>query len=307
MVTRIGGRREIKLRVWQPIHLARVLVTVEGGVRTHAISPSLASTNGSETSSKAVVNSLNDLSTEQVQALLKLINTEPSSSDRMSGICSTLSWIIDTGASRHVTDDSKCLTNCNSIRACPVGLPDGRVVAAVMEGRAQLSHTLALDHVLYVPGLNCHLISVSQLIDQLSCKVIFTNLFCAIQDRCSRTLIGAGERRDGLYIFRGVPAVHTVHKSVLSDFELWHRRLGHPSDRVLKLLPHIITSTSKKTLNKTCEVCPQAKHVRDSFPVSDNKASCILELIHCDLWGPYKTPSTCDAIYFLTLVDDFSR
>ncbi|CAH9146720.1 unnamed protein product [Cuscuta epithymum] len=83
--------------------------------------------------------------------------------------------------------------------------------------------------------------------------------------------------------------------------------MGHPSDRVLKLLPTFVSSSLPKTLNKSCDVCPQAKQVRDSFPVSNNKSSRIFELIHCDLWGPYKTPSTCDAVYFLTLVDDFSR
>lgn len=30
-------------------------------------------------------------------------------------------------------------------------------------------------------------------------------------------------------------------------------------------------------------------------------------MIHCDLWGPYTTPSSCGAIYFLTVVDDYSR
>ena len=31
------------------------------------------------------------------------------------------------------------------------------------------------------------------------------------------------------------------------------------------------------------------------------------EIIHCDLWGKYHTPSSCGAIYFLILVDDYSR
>lgn len=38
-----------------------------------------------------------------------------------------------------------------------------------------------------------------------------------------------------------------------------------------------------------------------------NKASCLFELVHLDLWGPYKTPSSCGVHYFLTIVDDFSR
>ena len=37
------------------------------------------------------------------------------------------------------------------------------------------------------------------------------------------------------------------------------------------------------------------------------KTSRIFEKVHCDLWRPYRHPSSCDARYFLTIVDDFSR
>ena len=50
-----------------------------------------------------------------------------------------------------------------------------------------------------------------------------------------------------------------------------------------------------------------AKQTRDCFPSSSHKASQLFELVHCDLWGPYSVPSSCGAIYFLTLVDDYSR
>lgn len=44
----------------------------------------------------------------------------------------------------------------------------------------------------------------------------------------------------------------------------------------------------------------------DSFPVS-SKISRLFELIHCGLWGPYSVPSYCGVVYFLTIVDDYSR
>ena len=43
---------------------------------------------------------------------------------------------------------------------------------------------LKLTNVLYVPKLNCNLIFVSQMMDELK---------CVVQDHISRTLIGAGE------------------------------------------------------------------------------------------------------------------
>ncbi|GAA0172898.1 hypothetical protein LIER_41421 [Lithospermum erythrorhizon] len=76
-----------------------------------------------------------------------------------------------------------------------------------------------------------------------------------------------GEQRDGLYYIRDVSLVLVC----LSDGEdmvaLWHKRLGHPSEKVVRSLPFIRSPSS--TLNKACGMCHQAKHSRDSFPHSD--------------------------------------
>jgi len=40
---------------------------------------------------------------------------------------------------------------------------------------------------------------------------------------------------------------------------------------------------------------------------SDSNISELFALIHCDIWGAYRTPSLCGAHYFLTIVDDASR
>ncbi|KAH7566539.1 hypothetical protein JRO89_XS08G0181400 [Xanthoceras sorbifolium] len=54
----------------------------------------------------------------------------------------------------------------------------------------------------------------------------------------SRELIGTGVRRDGLYYFGGTDSVqHVSVKGDSSNLELWHRRMGHPSEKVVKLLP----------------------------------------------------------------------
>jgi len=54
-------------------------------------------------------------------------------------------------------------------------------------------------------------------------------------------------------------------------------------------------------------VCQRAKQTREKFPTSDFRASDLFELIHCDLWGPYRHVSSCGASYLLTIVDDYSR
>ncbi|GJX77357.1 ribonuclease H-like domain-containing protein [Tanacetum coccineum] len=51
----------------------------------------------------------------------------------------------------------------------------------------------------------------------------------------------------------------------------------------------------------------RAKQTRDPFPLSDHKSKVLGELIHLDLWGPYKVHNREGLRYFLTVVDDYSR
>ncbi|GAA0152821.1 hypothetical protein LIER_11203 [Lithospermum erythrorhizon] len=104
-----------------------------------------------------------------------------------------------------------------------------------------------------------------------------------------------------------LPGVCAVTVSGLSEFELWHHRLGHPFDIGLKLVPVIQSSSARKHLDSSCTIYHQVKQCRDSFPLSESRVSTIFELLHCDLWGPNKVASSNGALYFLTIVDNYSR
>nr|KYP63606.1 Retrovirus-related Pol polyprotein from transposon TNT 1-94 [Cajanus cajan] len=225
----------------------------------------------------------------------------------MTGKYSLASWIIDTGASNHMTGNLKEMSEVHNITACPVGLPNGEQTNATKEGTVILEGGLKLKNVLYVSKLRCSLISVSQLLDDSNYVVQFTNKLCVMQDRISKTLIGAGKRIDGLYYFRGVHMVQAFKTDGVNHVDLWHKRLGHPSFKISKLIPELSENKCKDLLNKNCDICFRAKQSRDMFPLSEHKANNIFDLIHCDLWGPYKSPSSCGAFYFMTIVDDYSR
>nr|GMC53063.1 Retrovirus-related Pol polyprotein from transposon TNT 1-94 [Ipomoea batatas] len=241
----------------------------------------------------------------QWKALTGLIGGTKVSDDPLNGQFDTRLWIIDTGASRHVTGDSTWMTNAKDIFHCHVGLPNGEIVVATQEGSVRLTDKITLNQVLYVPSLSCNLISVSQLNDDMQSSVHFNSYMCAIQDQ-SREMIGTGVRRDGLYYFKGTDSVqHLTVNGVTTSFDLWHQRMGHPSEKVMKLLPSV--GTAARSFNKACEVCFHAKQPREKFPLSNNRASRIFENIHCDLWGPYRHQSSCGARYFLTIIDDYSR
>ena len=69
--------------------------------------------------------SLNDLSPAQMQRFLKLVNAE--SHDRMMGIFSSFTWILDTGATNHVTGNVALLGDLCDVFS-PLAIPDGKQV-----------------------------------------------------------------------------------------------------------------------------------------------------------------------------------
>ncbi|KAK3016293.1 hypothetical protein RJ639_007613 [Escallonia herrerae] len=111
----------------------------------------------------------------------------------------------------------------------------------------------------------------------------------------------------GVFVFQplSTATVASVSESESESYELWHRRMGHPSSQPLIHLPTVsVVSPSLKTI---CDVCCRAKHSRTVFPDSTSRAMDIFGLVHCDIWGPYRVSTISGTKYFLTIVDDYSR
>ncbi|GKA01275.1 hypothetical protein Tco_0673940 [Tanacetum coccineum] len=114
--------------------------------------------------------------------------------------------ILLPGASHHMTGILEDLSNLKEIVQWPVELPDGNIAMAKKEGDVCFDNGFVLRNVLYALGLTCNLLYVPQLLDEGNCIVQFAPNICVIQDLTSRTVIGAGERRDGgLFYFREMP------------------------------------------------------------------------------------------------------
>jgi len=167
-----------------------------------------------------------------------------------------------------------------------------------------LGNDLILTIVLYVPTLKCNLISIAKVCKDMQCTVTFSDDACILQDRTTRTPIGAGEQRGGVYYYKHGSLGNIQANAVTTD-SLWHKRLGHPSNQVLGLLPKSLGIFTSRN-NDVCEICTRAKQTRAKFAISQNKVECVFGLIHCDIWGPYRESSSCGAHYFLTIVDDAS-
>lgn len=73
-----------------------------------------------------------------------------------------------------------------------------------------------------------------------------------------------------------------------TNFALIHARFGHTSS--YKLI-HIEKYKLLVDCKYKCESCPIAKQAKNQFPMSDNVAQSLFELLHINLWGPYGVPS----------------
>ena len=111
------------------------------------------------------------------------------------------SWILDSGATDHV---SSSLTNFHSyhqINPITVKLPNGHLVYATHLGTVQLSAFITLHDVLYVPAFTFNLISISKLVSSTNYKLIFSSNICILQDINTKVRIGTAEVSCGLYQF----------------------------------------------------------------------------------------------------------
>ncbi|XP_019418536.1 PREDICTED: uncharacterized protein LOC109329316 [Lupinus angustifolius] len=129
-------------------------------------------------------------------------------------------WILDSGASNHITSDLQHLCNVTDVSGCPVGLLNGHTAISTKEGKVKLSDNLNIEHVLYVPQFKCNLISISQLSYDSNYSVQFTDDLCAIEDRTSKMLIGSGERRNELYLFREAPSNKVCKVEGMNELEV---------------------------------------------------------------------------------------
>ncbi|XP_076886824.1 uncharacterized protein LOC143536796 [Bidens hawaiensis] len=115
-----------------------------------------------------------------------------------------------------------------------------------------------------------------------------------------------GSQIDGLYLCGGSSNLAEVCFTSYDQFNLWHSRLGHPASQVLSVLKDDL---NVKITNDSllCDVCHKANQHREPFPLSDHVSLQVRELVHLDVWEPYRLKSREGFRYFLTVVDDFSK
>ena len=205
-------------------------------------------------------------------------------------------WILDSGATDHITSDSTLFTKTSPTSLPIVNLPNGSAVPITHTGNVPFNSDITLENVLCVPSFRLNLMSASKVTGSLNCCAILFPTFCVLQDLATGKMIGLGKQRGGLYYMSPISQAPISHQ-VSHSSNLWHLRLGHPSPSRLKLASSLLSSNNVSYHNN-CNVCPMAKQTRLPFPLSSISTHAPFDLLHCDLWGPHKIPTHSGARFF---------
>lgn len=154
-------------------------------------------------------------------------------------------WIQELLTIRQVMEKSFTLyTHCSSHKK--ITIDDGSVITVAGRGDVFVNSSLILKNVFHVPKLFANLCLIEKLTKDSNCSVMFFPFYCVIQEQGTKRTIGCASERDGFYYFDEQGGRTRVEISSLSSFLsesvisikdriwLYHRRLGHPSFRILK-------------------------------------------------------------------------
>ena len=166
-----------------------------------------------------------------------------------------------------------------------------------------------LEKVRHIPDLKRNLISVGQLNDE-GHAILFVGGTWKVTKRAR--VLARGKKTGTLYMTsspKDTIVVADTSTDASTDTSLWHRRLGHMSEKGMKMLLSKGKLPELKSIDfDMCHSCILGKHKNVSFLKTGRTPKAEkLELVHTDLWGPSPIASLGGSRYYITFIDNSSR
>ena len=112
---------------------------------------------------------------------------------------SSSSWILDSGASKHVTGEFASYTPYPHSFKETIQTADGTSQPIRGVGTVKCTPAITLSSVLYVPSFPVNLVSISSLVDQMDCRVSLDHENYLIQERKTGKRLGTRVQHNGLW------------------------------------------------------------------------------------------------------------
>jgi GAG-pre-integrase domain/Integrase core domain len=228
-----------------------------------------------------------------------------------TGRSSKEAWIIDSGASDHMTFCKNDITDNIEPRKREIINANGKSSPVTGAGTIHISPSMTLSNTLLVPSLTTKLLSVGQICEERNYAVLMYPKFCLFQDILTKEIIGRGSKRGGLYHLEDINegsafSTSSLFSNCKNKVLVWHKRLGHPSFGYMKnLFPELFVNCENHKFE--CETCIKAKSHRVPYPKSLNKCRSLFDLVHSDVWGPAPITSKTQHKWFVLFIDDCTR
>ncbi|GJY65991.1 integrase, catalytic region, zinc finger, CCHC-type containing protein [Tanacetum coccineum] len=220
-------------------------------------------------------------------------------------------WIVDSGCSKHMTDNLKLLRNFVEKFMGTVHFENDHFVG--ITGYEDYVHgNVTICHVYYVEGLGHNLFSIGPFCDG-DLEVAFRFKTCYVRDLEEEDLL-TGARDSNLYTISILDmadssSVCLMSKATSMKSWLWHRRLLHLNFGTINNLTKqdLVDGLPKFKYEKDhmCSACELGKNKKSILkPKSVPSTYSKLELIHMDLCKPMRVESITGKKYTLVIVND---
>ena len=176
----------------------------------------------------------------------------------------TEAWILDSGATDHMTSSEKCFETYEKIAPGKhVQTADGTLLLVIGIGSMTVQPIGTISNVLHVPKLFINLISVQKLAKMREYNIVFDDVDAYLCHKVLGWKIRLAKVQQGLYYLpcqnfgRMLGTEHkvaAVKKFSKEEIMETHQRMGHPSFSLLKhLYPHLFKDFDICTLS--CDAC----------------------------------------------------
>ncbi|WVY97343.1 hypothetical protein V8G54_029494 [Vigna mungo] len=206
------------------------------------------------------------------------------------------SWVLDSGASFHATSQKEFFENYvpGNLGKVYLGNEQSCEIAGKGAVKIKLNGSVwELKNVRHIPDLTKNLISVGQLANDG-----YTTVFHGDNWKISKGAMTIARGRKSGTLYKTEGACHLIAVAMNENPNLWHRRLGHMSEKGMRIMHSKGKLPSLRSIEfDMCEDCILGKQKRKER----------LELFHSDVWGPTTVSSIGGKRYFVTFIDDHSR
>lgn len=115
------------------------------------------------------------------------------------------SWIVDSGASEHISDNSQIFTTIHNCGPISNSLPNGDNLTVSMNGVVNVTPNITIHDVYLSLAFYVNLISVSRLTASSYYSFSFTDKHAFICDKVMKRIVGQADMIRGLYYLKHVP------------------------------------------------------------------------------------------------------